>query len=49
MKIKKAIILGAGYGKRMHPITKKVPKPLIKIKNTTLLEIFFIFEQLLSP
>ena len=38
MKIKKAIILGAGYGKRMHPITKKVPKPLIKIKNTTLLE-----------
>ena len=38
MKIKKAIILGAGFGKRMHPITKKIPKPLIKINNITLLE-----------
>ncbi len=37
MKIKKAIILGAGFGKRMHPVTKKIPKPLIKIKNKTLL------------
>lgn len=38
MKIKKAIVLGAGFGKRMHPITKKIPKPLVKINNTTLLE-----------
>tara|TARA_Y100001970_G_C14225195_1_gene855225 strand:+ start:1579 stop:2277 length:699 start_codon:yes stop_codon:yes gene_type:complete len=38
MKIKKAIILGAGFGKRMRPITKKIPKPLIKINNITLLE-----------
>ena len=38
MKIKKAIVLGAGFGKRMHPITKKIPKPLIKINNITLLE-----------
>ena len=38
MKIKKAIILGAGYGKRMRPITKKVPKPLLKIGNKPVLE-----------
>ena len=33
MKIRKAIILGAGLGKRMRPITKKIPKPMIKIGN----------------
>ena len=38
MKIKKAIILGAGFGKRMYPITKKIPKPLVKIRNKTILE-----------
>jgi MurNAc alpha-1-phosphate uridylyltransferase len=38
MKVKKAIILGAGFGKRMHPVTKIIPKPLIKIKGVTLLE-----------
>ena len=26
MKVKKAIILGAGFGKRMLPITKKIPR-----------------------
>ena len=35
--INKAMILAAGFGKRVHPLTHKLPKPLLKIGNTTLL------------
>ena len=38
MKIKTALILCAGYGKRLSPITLTTPKPLIKINEITLLE-----------
>jgi len=38
MKLKKGMILSAGFGKRMMPTTKIIPKPLIKIGQTTLLE-----------
>ena len=38
MKIKHAMILAAGLGKRMQPITLKTPKPLIQIGNKNLLE-----------
>ena len=38
MKIKKGMILAAGFGKRMQPITLKTPKPLIQIGNKNLLE-----------
>ena len=38
MKIKTALILCAGYGKRLHPITLTTPKPLLKINEITLLE-----------
>ena len=38
MKINIALILCAGYGKRLNPITLKTPKPLLKIKNLTMLD-----------
>ena len=38
MKISTALILCAGYGKRLNPITLKIPKPLIEINEITLLE-----------
>ena len=38
MKVNTALILCAGYGKRLNPMTLKIPKPLIKINEITLLE-----------
>jgi len=38
MKINTALILCAGFGKRLNPITLDTPKPLVELKNTTLLE-----------
>ena len=38
MKINTAIILCAGFGKRLNPITLDTPKPLLKINDLTLLE-----------
>ena len=38
MKIDTALILCAGFGKRLNPLTLKTPKPLLKINNKTLLE-----------
>ena len=35
--IKRAMILAAGFGKRVHPLTLDRPKPLLKIGNETLL------------
>ncbi len=38
MKINTALILCAGFGKRLSPLTLKKPKPLLEIKNQTILE-----------
>ena len=38
MKIKSALILCAGYGKRLQPLTNNIPKPLLNIKNINLLD-----------
>ena len=37
-KIEIAVILGAGFGKRLSPITNEIPKPLVEIGNETILE-----------
>ena len=34
----KCMILAAGYGKRMMPLTKETPKLLLKIGNETMLD-----------
>ena len=38
MKINTALILCAGYGKRLNPLTLDMPKPLLEINEVTLLE-----------
>ena len=38
MKINTALILCAGYGKRLNPITLDTPKPLLELHNVTMLE-----------
>ena len=38
MQINTALILCAGLGKRLNPLTLKTPKPLLELKNVTILE-----------
>jgi MurNAc alpha-1-phosphate uridylyltransferase len=38
MKINTALILCAGFGKRLNPLTLDTPKPLIKLNNIPVLE-----------
>ena len=48
MKIKTALILCAGYGKRLNPLTLVEPKSPLKIKEITLLENCFNLIQFLG-
>ncbi len=34
----KALILAAGYGKRLYPITKNIPKPLLSVRGRPIIE-----------
>ena len=38
MQINTALILCAGLGKRLNPLTFKTPKPLLELNNTSMLE-----------
>ena len=38
MKINTALILCAGFGKRLNPLTVDTPKPLIELNNVSVLE-----------
>lgn len=40
----KTLLLCGGEGTRLHPLTKKIPKPLVKIKNKTIID--YIIEHL---
>ncbi len=42
--IKKAMIMAAGAGTRLNPLTQKVPKPMVPVVNTPILE--FILKHL---
>ena len=37
-KVERAIIMAAGKGERMNPLTLKTPKPLIKVNNVPMIE-----------
>ena len=43
MMVNQALILVGGLGNRLGEITKKIPKPLIKINNFPFIEHLFLY------
>ena len=37
-KVERAIIMAAGFGSRMQPVTLKTPKPLVRVNGTRMID-----------
>lgn len=37
-RVKRAIVMAAGFGSRMMPVTKELPKPLVKVNGKRMIE-----------
>ena len=37
-KVERAIIMAAGLGNRMHPVTLSTPKPMVKVNGVRMID-----------
>ena len=37
-EVKRAIVMAAGLGKRLHPVTLQIPKPLVEVNGVRIID-----------